>query len=153
MNKKFKIQKAFTLIELLVVVAVIAILAGVVLSSTSNSRARGANTGVKTNLRTVLQQSELYYLNNANTYGTITHSLGPCTQLAGTPFSDPVTWSAILETQKQTGGVMPTCVSTPNAYAVSAKFKTQDQTFTYWCIDSQGNAKGETSNITDVICN
>jgi len=150
---KTNFKRGFTLIELLVVVAIIAILTGVILTSTSASRAKGANAGVKTNLRTVMQQTELLYLNNIpNAYGTDSHSIGPCAQTAGTPFSNTVIWAAILEAQKQSGGTMPTCAANPSAYVVSALLKSKEGNFNYWCIDSQGNAKGEIGNISGPIC-
>ena|SRR3989344_226351 len=149
-----KISGGFTLIELLVVVALIAVLSGIVLTSTSASRSKGANAGVKTNLRTILAQAELIYIGSTpSAYGTANFALGPCAQAPGTPFGNDVIWAAILETQRQAGGVMPTCAATPSSYAVSAKFKLPDNASNFWCIDSQGSARGEVNDISGPACN
>lgn len=154
MKKNFQKQKGFTLIELLVVVALIAILAGVILASTSASRAKGANAGIKTNLRTVMQQAELVYIDTSpNGYGTVAFASGLCAQTAGTLFNNMVIWSAILETRRQSGGTMPTCASTSSVYAVSAPLKAPEGSNLFWCIDSQGSAKGKVGNITGPACN
>lgn len=146
-------EAGFTLIELLVVIAVIAILTAIVLASTSASRGKGANAGVKTNLRSVMQQAELQYLSTIpNRYGTASFSLGACAQTPGTPFANETLWLAVLEIQKQDGGIMPTCVSTPFSYAVAAPLNVPENGMNFWCVDSQGNAKGRVGNIVGPTC-
>jgi len=48
-----KMQKGFTLIELLIVIAIIGILAGVILVSTSGARQKAAITSIKQSMRSI----------------------------------------------------------------------------------------------------
>ena len=143
-------NRGFTIIELLMVVAIIGIVAAIAISVLSDSRGKGVNAGIKSNMRTITQQAELFYLNNANTYGSA-FSLANCAQTAGTLFADPTIWKALQETERR-AGVTPTCVSTVAAWAVAEPLKAPEGTATYWCIDSQGNAKGISQNITTTSC-
>ena len=61
-------NKGFTLIELLVVVAIIGILASVILASLNSARNKGKGASIKSNLRNMITQMELSYLDN-NNYG------------------------------------------------------------------------------------
>lgn len=145
--------RGFTLIELLVVIAVIGILVGVVVASLNTSRARGANAAIKANMRTISQQIELQYLNIfQGSYGTVPHVLGSCIPgTVGSVFADNTVQRALAELQKQSG-VMPTCVSTLSQWAVATQLKTPEGSNTYWCIETEGKAKGEAANITGTFC-
>ena len=73
MKKKFlKSNKAFTLIELLVVVAIIGILASVIIASLNSARDKGKVAFVKSNLKNMIAETELYYSDNGS-YSTATN--------------------------------------------------------------------------------
>jgi prepilin-type N-terminal cleavage/methylation domain-containing protein len=149
----FKRNKGFTLIELLVVVAVIGIFAAVTLMAIDRSRAKGVNTSVKANLRTVSQQVEMRFLNVfSGTYGTVDHTLGPCTPTpVGSVFDDATIQRVVTELQRQTGST-PVCASTSTKWAVSAQLKTAEEGNSYWCVETEGKAKGEAATITGTLC-
>lgn len=71
MNKK-KNQKGFTLLEILVVVALIGLLAAIGMAALASARARGEDAYIKATATNMKTQAEVFYSNNANTYGTIT---------------------------------------------------------------------------------
>lgn len=73
--KKFRnnsFNKAFTLIELLVVIAIIGILAGVVLATLNSARTKGRVAAIKTNLKNLQTQAQLYHLDNGTFAGLCT---------------------------------------------------------------------------------
>jgi len=57
-------KKGFTLIELLVVVSIIGVLATIVLSSLGEARDRAQDAKIKSSLRALTNQAELFYLDN-----------------------------------------------------------------------------------------
>lgn len=61
-------KKGFTLIELLVTISIISLLSSVLLSSLSSARGKAADSAIKSNLNSVLTQSELY-LQKWGSYG------------------------------------------------------------------------------------
>src|SRR3989344_3793820 len=75
--KKQKIsQKGFTLLELLVVVAIIGLLTTVVLVALTSARNKGADAGVKSNLRNANAQAEIFFGTNTVSPNSYT---GVCT--------------------------------------------------------------------------
>lgn len=62
--KKMNFKRGFTLIELLVVVAIIGILVSFVLALLNNARNKGADAGVKSNLKNATVQGEVFYNTN-----------------------------------------------------------------------------------------
>ncbi len=62
-------NKAFTLIELLVVIAIIGILAGVVIASLNSARTSGRVASIKSNLKNLQTQAQLYHLDNGTFAG------------------------------------------------------------------------------------
>jgi prepilin-type N-terminal cleavage/methylation domain-containing protein len=65
-------KKGFTLIELLVVISIIGILSAVILAALSNTRAKANDSQVKEDLISLRNAAEIYYANNASSYGSAT---------------------------------------------------------------------------------
>lgn len=66
-----KTRQGFTLLELLIVIAIIGILVAVVLASMSQSKAKGADAGVRSNLLNARSQAEVYYTNQNRSYSGV----------------------------------------------------------------------------------
>lgn len=138
-----KNSRGFTLIELLVVVAIIGMLTTVVLASLSTAKNRGANSGVKSNLVNIRAQAQLVNSNNGGSYKTPTDI---CT--------GDINITRMLDAASQAGAGNTTsevCNSFDAAWAVSVPLKLQEGSNTFWCIDSAGNAKGETSALVSGV--
>jgi len=141
-----KKERGFTLIELLVVVAVIGILSSIVLVSLDKSRAKGADTAVKSNLRTAANQAELFYLNNSSRYlpsGSFTaFPIGTCPVYSGTGTNmlslDKNIAGAIAEAVKR-GENGSSCYNSATAYAIAVGLKSS--TSASWCVDSMGASR------------
>lgn len=69
-NKKihFKTQKAFTLIELLIVIAIIGILAGVILVSTSASRNKANDAAIMSSANSMMKAIQAEAMTSATGY-------------------------------------------------------------------------------------
>ena len=65
-------KKGFTLIELLIVIAIIGILAGVILVSTTTARDKANITSMKETLRSVMPYAQECYVNGTSLNTTIT---------------------------------------------------------------------------------
>ncbi len=130
-----KVQKGFTLIELLVVIAIIGILSSVVLASLNTARGKGGDAALKQNLASIRVQAELYYDDNANSYGPATVVGQTCT--AGM-FSNPTIAAAIFQAEAASGKQMHCAIGTLNSrstYAIGSELKTSTNV---WCTDSTG---------------
>ena len=66
-----RVRGAFTLIEVLIVVVIMAILAGTVITNFSSSTNDAMESAVKSNLRTMRSQIELYSVDHDNRYPQI----------------------------------------------------------------------------------
>ena len=159
--KKFK--KGFTLLELLVVVAIIAIITSVILVSLGDSKNKGADASVKSNLGTIRSQSEIFYSNNDNKFlpaGSSTFSIATCPayNASGTDMlsKDKVISDAIAEAVKR-GTNGSSCYNSNIAWAVAVGLKSSATAS--WCVDSGGNSKQVSSapasaiNGTTFSCN
>ncbi len=136
-------SQGFTLIELLVVIAIIGILSAVVLASLNTARQKGNDAAIQSDLSTIQTQAEIYYGGTgANSYGTVA---GTTCSTASTLFADATIIKAINGATNAAGGAANiVCGNSTSAYAVEAKL-TAPATTTYWCVDSTGTAKQETT--------
>ncbi|MEK7190385.1 MAG: prepilin-type N-terminal cleavage/methylation domain-containing protein [Patescibacteria group bacterium] len=148
--KNFK--KGFTLIELLVVVAIIGILAAVILTSSSMSKNKGVDAGVKANLRNAVAQAEVFYATNAvssDTYidvcvnGKVGGVDGIGLQILTAAKSNRLSDYTINGTGTLTTA---TCnvSATGDAWAAEVPLTTAGQ---MWCVDSTGKSKQESATI------
>jgi prepilin-type N-terminal cleavage/methylation domain-containing protein len=143
------LKKGFTLIELLVVVAIIAILISIVLFALDRARRQGSDAGVTTNLHTVANQAELFFLNNNNSYlpsGGISVA-GVCPTVYNATGTNMFSQNksmidAITEAVSVGNGLTTsTCYNSADSYAVAVGETSAPHTS--WCIDSTGAAKQE----------
>ena len=143
MKNNFTFNKGFTLIELLVVIAIIGILSSVVLASLNSARSKGSDASIKQNLAGMRNQAEIFLddeLRGNGTYGTV-YAAGDCaTSTVGSLFEDATIAEQYTSAAAASGaGVMASCVSTGDAWAVSVPLKSDP--LISWCVDSVGSSK------------
>lgn len=139
------LQKGFTLIELLVVVAIIGLLASVTMGYLGSARKKGDDTAVKSNLATMRSVSEIFYLDNGNSYlpAGVGVPFGPDTcptyNASGTNMlsRNKVIADAIAEAVKRGNG--SSCYNGDIVWAVAVGLKVTPNTS--WCVDVTGAAK------------
>lgn len=133
---KIENKRGFTLIELLVVIAIIGVLSSVVLASLGSARSKGADSAVKSNLRSIKTMVDIIYDVNQTTppYNKGYNEGGS----AGTGICDD---SKVIDGRtalaKAVGGSYASvkCAATATAWAVKAPLSGGT---TYWCIDHNG---------------
>lgn len=136
-----QLYRGFTLMELLVVIAIIGLLASIVMAALTNSRARGSDAKIKSQLASMRNQAELYT-------GTGTaFTTGACATTAGTLFETANNGLGNL-----LGGLTlantrcGSAAGQPNAgvnWAVAAVTSTGA-----WCVDWTGASRDRTSGGT-----
>lgn len=87
-------NKAFTLIELLVVTAIIGILAGIILASLNSAREKGRVANLKSTLKNLQNQAQIYHLENGTFAGLCNYITPPAAQTYHSsiqPFIDSLT--------------------------------------------------------------
>ena len=145
----YKKNKGFTLLELLVVVGIIGLLTALVLVSTTATRNKGADAGIKSNIHTIQNQSAIVFSSN-NSFGTPyigggTGDRCPSSIVAaGTSmFSDPVIFQALTKAVSSAGAPPLVdeywCFNNATVWAVSISLKTNPAYS--WCADSSGKAR------------
>lgn len=144
----------FTLIELLIVIAIIGILSSVVLSSLTTARTNAFDSKVKSQLSNIRAAAELYYNSRLN-YGSVTTWVSNGTGTNGCQagmFTDTTSGLSglTISANYPTGENAIVCNSTGKAYAVSDNLAA---TSTFWCIDSTGSSKQESTALgTSTVC-
>lgn len=140
-------QQGFTLIELLVVIAIIALLSAIVLSSLNASRGKAADATIKADFKTVVAHAAIDYASNGGSYGTTAWVANATSFPSGTGapgsatalFNDKTVGAAMNSIAEQGGAV------SYGANNVSFVLVSRLRGGGYWCVDSQGAAKPETS--------
>ncbi|MCK5027270.1 MAG: type II secretion system protein [Candidatus Pacebacteria bacterium] len=126
-------QKGFTLIELLVVIAIISLLATVVFASLGSTRDKSKDAAAKENMINLRSISELYYLENGNSY---------------TGFCQDSEARAALNMATSTTGLDGSCdvdIVTGEHWAAEIELVLGD----YFCIDTRGGGKIRTASKND----
>lgn len=154
--KNTYLQKGFTLIELLVVIAIIGVLSSVVLVALSNSRQKGADGKIQSQLVSLRTQLNLY--SGAGTAfdpdnapgGTAPGDVGVCSVQTGTIFDTASNGGGtILGTMTLTNSRCVSAAGLPSlgsAWAVAIPLSTGEA----WCVDSLGTSKKYTNATTAI---
>jgi len=133
MSSKINYKSGFTLIELLVVIAIIGLLSAMVLIGLNISRNKGIDAAVKSQLRQVISQSELFAQNNSNGYAGFCTSSTTKLILAGAANATGAATSSSTGQASTYNKVV--CHDSNSAWALDAPLS--------WCVDSIGEAKDE----------
>ena len=157
-NLALKYSNGFTLLELLVVVAIIGLLTSIVLVSLSNSKNKGADAAVKSNLNTIRNESELFYSNNGNSFlpsGGSVFNIAVCPTIYNASGSnmfvrDQTILNAILEASKR-GSNVAYCYNSSINWAVAVGLRSSATAS--WCVDSGGNSRQVSSAPASAINN
>jgi len=140
-----KRRGGFTLIELLVVIAIIGILSAVVLAALSTARSKGYDAAIQSDLSTVQTQAEIYYSSNGNSYGLLATGNCPLPGASGSSvFHDPVVERATKAANDANGSGSVFC-NAGSTWAMQAALVAGVGDKMFWCVDSGGVAKAQTT--------
>lgn len=131
-----KTNRGFTLIELLVVIAIIGILSSVVLASLNTARDKGRDGAIKSSMQTIRVQSEIYYDDNGNSYGTDNEA---CTEV----FAE-TTIAAAIDDINRNAIVAASCTKENEVNGAAQEWAIEAglRDGTFWCTDFRGVATG-----------
>lgn len=130
-------KKGFTLIELLVVIAIIGVLSSIVFTSLTETRGRGNNSAVKSNLNNLRGQAEIIYDQNLGRYTS-----GLCTDTKVLQMRNAASSAGTGSSGNSV------CDSNDNYWVVSTALNIPERDgSTHWCVDNNGKSKGEMGNI------
>ena len=148
-QSRFRREHGFTLLELLVVIAIIAILAAVVLVSMSQSKDKGADAGVRSNLINARSQAEVFFTNSNRSYEGVCNdtSIGIFKQVQAAAKAYGVTPRSTYLDSDVGAWNIETCHDSPDTYVVWVPLKvtsygaSQSGSPVGLCIDSLNNTK------------
>jgi prepilin-type N-terminal cleavage/methylation domain-containing protein len=129
-----KKNKGFSLIELMISITIVGIIATIVLSNLSNSRARAYDSKVIQQLRSFRTAADIYFGSQSPTgYGPATAGCGSgifndFSKSNGTP-------GIYIAAGNLPSGTQTACQSNDGAYAVKATLYSGSE---YWCVDNKG---------------
>ena len=123
--------------ELLIVIAVIALLVSVIVASLNTSRAKGSDAAAKRDLGSIRTQANLYYVNNGNSYGTVTAICN-----AGMYSADTIIAAAITHATANSTLIQCSTGPTSQTFAVAIRLKAVTG---YYCVDSTNAGKTNTT--------
>lgn len=137
-------RQGFTLIELLLVVSIIGILIGITMRYLGGARAKGNDASVQSNLGTIRALSEIYYLDNFNSYlpvGGTTFGVAPCPvyDIAGTNMFSQNKSISMAITEAVLRGKGSSCYNSGTNWTIAIGLNLN--TNTSWCVDTEGSAK------------
>ncbi len=129
-------NRGFTLIELLVVIAIIGVLSSIVLTSLSNSRAKGADAAIKTALVNIRSVAEIYYGDN-NGYGTQAQST-TCSASTLTGLLGNASVQTYIDDAFAKSGADGRCQSNGSGFVVAMPLESNNANA--WCVDSDNRS-------------
>lgn len=162
--KKINLGSGFTLIELLVVVAIVGILTSIILTSTTASRNKGADAGVKANLKNAMVQGEVFYATNTAVRDSYTDVCSTTSPIGGASTVTVLVTAAAkivgLSSYARNpvgGGTVTTATCNDSATAWAVEVPLRGSTVlapNMWCVDSLGKSKQKNTTIgVGTACN